>query len=41
MAFVLDASIAAVWALADEFSPLAKLAENRLKSEFALVPHLW
>lgn len=41
MAFVLDASISAVWALADESSPLADLAANRLKNENALVPSLW
>ncbi|MGD0680642.1 MAG: type II toxin-antitoxin system VapC family toxin [Terracidiphilus sp.] len=41
MAFVLDASISAVWALADESSPLAEIAANRLKNEIALVPPLW
>jgi predicted nucleic acid-binding protein len=41
MAFVLDTSISAVWALADESSPLAEIAANRLKSEIALVPHIW
>lgn len=41
MAFVLDASISAVWALADESSPLADLAADRLKNENALVPPLW
>jgi predicted nucleic acid-binding protein len=41
MAFVLDASVSAVWALADEASPLAELAADRLKTEFALVPPLW
>jgi predicted nucleic acid-binding protein len=41
MAFVLDASVSAVWALADESSPLAEIAANRLKSEVALVPPLW
>lgn len=41
MAFVLDASVSAVWALADESSPLAEAAANRLKSEVALVPPLW
>jgi predicted nucleic acid-binding protein len=41
MAFVLDASISAVWALADESSPLADIAANRLKDENALVPSLW
>jgi len=41
MAFVLDASVSAVWALADEVSPLAEIAASRLKSEIALVPPLW
>jgi predicted nucleic acid-binding protein len=41
MAFVLDASISAVWALADESSPLAEIAADRLKNENALVPPLW
>jgi predicted nucleic acid-binding protein len=41
VAFVLDASIAAVWALADEASMRAEVAANRLKTENALVPHLW
>jgi predicted nucleic acid-binding protein len=41
MAFVLDASISAVWALADEESPLAEVAASRLKSEIALVPRIW
>jgi predicted nucleic acid-binding protein len=41
MAFVLDASIAAVWAFADEVSSLADLALERLHTETAYVPHLW
>jgi predicted nucleic acid-binding protein len=41
MAFVLDASVAAVWALADESSPLADIAADRLRDEIALVPPLW
>ena len=41
MAFVLDASVSAVWALADESSPLAEIAASRLRSEIALVPPLW
>jgi predicted nucleic acid-binding protein len=41
MAFVLDASVSAVWALADEASPLAEIAASRLRSEIALVPSLW
>jgi predicted nucleic acid-binding protein len=41
MPFVLDTSITAVWALADESSPLADLAAQRLKDEFALVPPIW
>ena len=41
MAFVLDVSIAAVWALADESSSIADNAATRLKSEIALVPAIW
>jgi predicted nucleic acid-binding protein len=41
MAFVLDASVSAVWALADESSLLADHAASRLNSEIAMVPHLW
>ncbi len=41
MAFVLDASVSAVWALADESAPMADIAEKRLKTETALVPRLW
>jgi predicted nucleic acid-binding protein len=41
MAFVLDASISAVWALADESSPIADHAAKLLEREFALVPPLW
>jgi predicted nucleic acid-binding protein len=41
MAFVLDASVAAVWALADESSLLADIAADRLKDENALVLPLW
>ena len=41
MPFVLDASVSAVWALADESSPIADIAAERLKTEIALVPRLW
>jgi predicted nucleic acid-binding protein len=41
MAFVLDTSVTAVWALSDESSPLADLAQSRLKDEVAVVPPLW
>jgi predicted nucleic acid-binding protein len=41
MAFVLDASVSAVWALADESAQIADIAERRLKTETALVPRLW
>jgi predicted nucleic acid-binding protein len=41
MAFVLDVSVAAVWALADESSSVAESALIRLKSEIALVPPIW
>ena len=41
MAFVLDASIASVWALADETSLVADAALDRLRSDTCLVPPLW
>ncbi|MGH9607950.1 MAG: type II toxin-antitoxin system VapC family toxin [Terracidiphilus sp.] len=41
MAFVLDASISAVWAFYDESSSLAELAASRLEAEFAMVPPIW
>ncbi|HTW61272.1 MAG TPA: type II toxin-antitoxin system VapC family toxin [Terracidiphilus sp.] len=41
MPFVLDASIAAAWALADESSPFAEQAESRLAADSAIVPHIW
>ena len=41
MAFVLDTSITAGWAFADESSELADLAADRLKDEIALVPPIW
>jgi predicted nucleic acid-binding protein len=41
MPFVLDASVSAVWALADESSPIADIAAERLKTGTALVPRLW
>src|SRR5208337_81043 len=41
MPFVLDASISAAWALADESSPLAEAAEKRLRDDEALVPRIW
>ena len=41
MPFVLDASISAAWALADESSLLAELAENRLAVDTAIVPQIW
>jgi predicted nucleic acid-binding protein len=40
MAFVLDASILAVWALSDESSPIAELAQSRLNDEIAMAPSL-
>jgi predicted nucleic acid-binding protein len=41
MPFVLDASISASWALADEASAIAELADSRLDSDVALVPRIW
>jgi predicted nucleic acid-binding protein len=41
MPFVLDASISVAWALADEASPLAEIAQNRLTDDSAVVPRIW
>jgi predicted nucleic acid-binding protein len=41
MAFVLDASVCAVWALADETHPAADAAMEQLDRDNALVPSLW
>lgn len=41
MPFVLDASICASWALADEASPVAELADARLDNDVARVPRIW
>jgi predicted nucleic acid-binding protein len=41
MAFVLDASITACWAFADEDHPEASAAFDRIRREDALVPSLW
>jgi predicted nucleic acid-binding protein len=41
VAFVLDASICAVWALTDESEPLADRVMARLALEPATVPALW
>ena len=41
MPFVLDASVSAAWALADESSPLAEKAQQRFRSDYALVPRIW
>ena len=41
MPFVLDASISAALGLADEASPIADAAEDRLREDFALVPRIW
>jgi predicted nucleic acid-binding protein len=41
MPFVLDASVTACWAFADEDHPLAAVALTRLRSDHALVPALW
>jgi predicted nucleic acid-binding protein len=41
MPFVLDASIAACWAFADENHPVAALALERIRSDEARVPGLW
>jgi hypothetical protein len=41
MAFVLDASVCAIWALSDEIHPLADVTIEHLEQENALVPPLW
>ena len=41
MSFVLDASITACWAFADEDHPEASLAFDRIRTEEAVVPSLW
>ena len=41
MPIVLDASIVAAWALADELSPIAEKADSFLDSDTALVPRIW
>lgn len=41
MPFVLDASVSAAWAFADETSPLAEKAQELLRDDYALVPGIW
>jgi predicted nucleic acid-binding protein len=41
MAFVLDASVSACWAFADEDHPVAGVAFSSLRTEEAVVPALW
>lgn len=41
MAFVLDASVTACWAFADEDHPEARAAFDRIRIDEALVPTLW
>ena len=41
MPFVLDASIAACWAFADEDHPVAALTLDRIRTDEARVPSLW
>ena len=41
MPFVLDASIVACWAFADEDHPVADLALERVRTDEARVPALW
>ena len=41
MPFVLDASIVACWAFADEDHPVAELALERIRTDEARVPALW
>jgi predicted nucleic acid-binding protein len=41
MAFVLDASVTACWAFADEDHPDASLAFDKMRAEEGVVPGLW
>jgi predicted nucleic acid-binding protein len=41
MPFVLDGSLTATWALSDESSTIAQLADSRLDFDTALVPRIW
>lgn len=41
MPFVLDVSIAAVWALADESHPIAERLLAEMRTDSALVPGIW
>jgi predicted nucleic acid-binding protein len=41
MPFVVDASVAAGWALLDEDHPQARAALNRLREDEAVAPSLW
>jgi predicted nucleic acid-binding protein len=41
MAFVVDASVSACWAFADEDHPVADVAFSSLQTEEAVVPALW
>jgi len=41
VSFVIDASVALAWCFADEVSPVADSALERLKNEEALVPAIW
>jgi predicted nucleic acid-binding protein len=41
MPFVLDASVVACWAFADESHPIADLALERIRTDEAGVPALW
>lgn len=41
MPFVLDASVAASWALVDEDHEIADTAFNLIRADYAIVPSLW
>lgn len=41
MSFVIDASVALAWCFADEVSPVADAALDRLSSEDAIAPSIW
>jgi predicted nucleic acid-binding protein len=41
MAYVLDASVSAYWAFADEDHPVAEMAFSSLQTEEVVVPALW
>ena len=41
MPFVLDASVAACWAFADENHPVAAVVLERMRTDIAIAPSIW